>query len=417
MAKNLLTAAEVRAAAPKEKMYRLRDGEGLFLQVESTGRRWWAFRYNLAGKQKSLSCGVFPTVTLGKARDDAETMRKQLAEGIDPAEARKTKVEKVETLADVAQEWLEKFSPGWVPKYALLVRTNMGTYILPHLGARAMNGISAPELLAVLRRVEAAGKLDTARRLRTLSGQVWRYAIATGRAERDIAADLRGALAPAPHKSMATIHDPARIGELLRAMDGYAGQFATRCALQLTPLCLLRPGELQRGRWEEIDMESAEWRIPFERMKVSQRVKDARRGETAHVVPLPHQAVEILHQLHEVTGHRQFIFPSIQYHKDRPLSPHTLISALRRLGYTGAEQTLHGFRGMASTKLHELGYPSHLIEKQLSHSDGNKIRAAYNFADYLPERRKMLQAWADYLDQLRAGEADKIIPIKRAAGG
>ena len=184
MAKNLLTAAEVRAAAPKEKMYRLRDGEGLFLQVESTGRRWWAFRYNLAGKQKSLSCGVFPTVTLGKARDDAETMRKQLAEGIDPAEIRKAKIEKVETLADVVMEWHGKFTPSWAPKYAALMARYFNQHILPHLGNRPMQEITAPQLLAVLRRVEHANKVETARRLRTVCGQVWRYAIATGKAER-----------------------------------------------------------------------------------------------------------------------------------------------------------------------------------------------------------------------------------------
>ena len=416
MASEILTAAEVRAAAPGERMYRLRDGGNLFLQVEATGRKWWTLRYTFSGRQKSLSLGVYPVVSLAMARKAAKEAREQLAEGINPAEVRKAKGAKVETLADVAQEWLEKFSPGWVPKYAQLVRTNFGAYILPHLGTMEMNSITAPQLLAVLRRVEAAGKLDTARRLRTLSGQLWRYAIATGRAERDIAHDLRGALPPAPHKSMATTLEPERIGELLRAIDGYSGQYVTRCALQLTPLCLLRPGELQRGRWEEIDLAEAEWRIPFERMKVSQRVKDARRGEVAHVVPLSRQALEILRQLHEVSGHGQFVFPSIAYTKNRPISPHTLISALRRLGYTGAEQSVHGFRSMASTKLHELGYPSHLIEKQLSHSDRNKIRAAYNFADFLPERRNMLQRWADYLDQLKAGRADKVVPIRRTAG-
>lgn len=415
MAKNLLTAAEVRAAAPKEKMYRLRDGEGLFLQVESTGRRWWAFRYNLAGKQKSLSCGVFPTVTLGKARDDAETMRKQLAEGIDPAEIRKTRMEEVETLADVVMEWHGKFAPSWAPKYAALVARYFNQHILPHLGNRPMQEITAPQLLAVLRRVEHANKVETARRLRSVCGQVWRYAIATGRAERDVAADLRGALPPAPHKGMAVITDPARIGVLLRDLDSYQGEFTTCCCLRLAPLCLLRPGELRNGRWSEIDLDAAEWRIGIERMKARQTAKIARAGEVVHVVPLPHQAVEILRQLHQVTGHTELLFPGV--YRTRPIAEQTLLAALRRLGYAGGEQSMHGFRAMASTLLHEMGFNSDLIEKQLGHADRNQIRARYNHADYLPERRQMLQRWADYLDQLRAGNGGKVVPIKRASGG
>ena len=416
MANEILTAAEVRAASPGEKMYRLRDGGNLFLQVETTGRKWWAFRYTVAGRQKSLSCGVYPDVTLRKARDDAKTMRKQLAEGLDPAEARKAKIEKVETLADVAQEWLEKFSPGWSPKYASVVKNALDKNLLHHLGNHPVVEVSAPQLLAALRRVEASGRLDTAHKLRSVCGQIWRYAIATGRAERDIAHDLLGALPPPQKKSMATILDPPRIGALLRDLDAYQGDFCTRCCLRLAPLCLLRPGELRRTRWPEVDLESAEIRIPAERMKLRKAVKVARQGETAHIVPLSAQAVEILRQLYEVTGHGDLVFPGT-YHRDRPISESTLIAALRRLGYAKEEQTIHGFRAMASTLLHELGFNSDLIEKQLGHADRNQIRARYNHADFLDQRRKMLQAWADHLDQLRAGNGGKVVPIRKAMGG
>lgn len=411
MAIEILTAAEVRAASPGGKMYRVRDGGNLFLQVETTGRKWWTFRYTFSGRQKSLSMGVYPDTTLAKARKAAKTAREQLAEGIDPAEIRKTDNVQGETLADVAQEWLERFGPSWTPKYARQLATWLDASILPHLGKRPMVEITAPELLRVLRRVEAAGTLHTAHRLRAICGQLWRYAVATGRCERDVAHDLRGALAPAVGKSMNTILEPERIGKLLRDIDDYGGDFVTRCCLQLAPLCLLRPGELRQGRWSEIDLDAAEWRLPAERMKARLAIKTARRGEVAHVVPLSRQAVEILRRLHAVTGHGEFVFAGRK--RNKPLANHTMGKALELMGYAG-EQCVHGLRATASTLLHELGYQSHLIEKQLAHADRDKIRAKYNFADYLPERRKMLQAWADYLDQLRAGNGGKVVPIRRA---
>lgn len=411
MANEILTAAEVKAASPGERMHRLRDGGNLFLQVETTGRKWWAFRYTFAGKQKSLSCGVYPDVTLRKARDKAKAMREELAEGIDPAEARKAKEDKPETLAGVAQEWLERFGPSWTPKYAKQLATWLDASILPRLGKRPMVEITAQQLLAELRRVESAGTLNTAHRLRAICGQLWRYGVATGRCERDVAHDLRGALAPAVGKSMSTLLEPARIGKLLRDIDGYGGDFVTRCCLQLAPLCLLRPGELRQGRWSEIDLDAAEWRIPFERMKARLAIKTARQGETAHIVPLSRQSVDILRRLYVVTGHGEFVFAGRK--RNKPLADHTPGKALEIMGYAG-EQCVHGLRATASTLLHEFSYPSHLIERQLAHADRDKIRSKYNHADYLPERRKMLQFWADYLDGLRAGDADKIIPIRKA---
>jgi integrase len=410
----ILTAAEVRAASPGEKMYRLRDGGNLFLQIETTGRKWWAFRYTFAGRQKSLSLGVYPDTTLAKARKAAKTAREQLAEGIDPTEVRKTKDTEVETLAEVVQEWLEKFSPGWAEKYAAIVASSLRRDLLPHMGGRPMIEVSAPQLLTVLRRVEASGRLDSAHKLRSVCGQVWRYGVATGRAERDIAHDLRGALAPLQRRSMSTVLDPEKVGALLRDLDSYQGDFATRCFLQLAPLCLLRPSELRRTKWAEVSLDGAEIRLPFERMKLRKAVKTARQGEVAHIVPLSRQSVAILRRLFEVTGCHDLVFASPHLGHKRPIAPQTPISALRRLGYAGTEQTVHGFRAMASTLLHELGFNSDLIEKQLAHADRNQIRAKYNHADFLDQRRQMLQAWADYLDQLRAGKADKIIPIRRA---
>ena len=417
MANEILTAAEIKAAAPREKMYRLRDGGNLFLQVETTGRKWWAFRYSFNGKQRSLSLGVYPDITLARARKAAATERGYLAEGKDPAEVRKTKDTEVETVADVVQEWLEKFSPGWAEKYAAIVASSLRRDLLPHLGGRPMAEVSAPQLLAVLRRVEASGRLDSAHKLRSVCAQVWRYGVASGRAERDIAHDLRGALAPLQRRSMSTVLDPEKVGALLRDLDEYQGDFATRCYLQLAPLCLLRPSELRRTRWAEVSLDDGEIRIPFERMKLRKAVKTARQGETAHIVPLSRQSVEILRRLFEVTGCHELVFASPHLGHKRPIAPQTPISALRRLGYAGTEQTVHGFRAMASTLLHELGFDSDLIEKQLAHADRNQIRARYNHADFLDQRRKMLQAWADYLDQLRAGNGGKVVPIRRAIGG
>lgn len=407
----LLTEAQVRNAAAGTKMYRLRDGGGLFLQIEPGGRRWWTFRYTLAGRASSLSLGDYPTITLRAARAAASEFRKQRDEGTDPAQDRR-KPTKGETFAEVVQEWVDRFSPGWSPKYGKLAARWFELYLTPHLGERPMKEITSPELLAVLRRVESMGKVETAHRLRAICGQLWRYGIATGRCERDVAHDLRGALPPAPHKSMATLTDPTEIGGLLRNIDAYGGEYTTRAALQLAPMLMLRPNELRQGRWSEIDLDAAEWRIPVERMKARQTIKDARAGEVAHIVPLPQQAVEILRQLQPLTGDGDLVFPGV--HKTRPLSEQTMLFALRRIGYTGEEQTVHGFRAMASTLLHELGFDSDLIEKQLAHADRNKIRARYNHADRLADRRKMLQAWADYLDQLRAGNGDKVVPIRRA---
>lgn len=262
--------------------------------------------------------------------------------------------------------------------------------IFPWLGSRPVSAITAPELLTCLRRIEARGALDTAHRAHQNCGQIFRYAVATGRAERDPSGDLRGALPPATHVHYASITEPEKIGALLRAIDGYDGTFVSRCALRLAPLVFVRPGELRAAKWAEIDLDKAEWRIPAERMK----------ARVLHIVPLSTQAIEILRDLKPLTGRSEYLFPSVRT-RSKPISDNTLNAALRRLGYTTDEVTTHGFRSMASTLLNEQGWDRDAIERQLAHGERNEVRAAYNYAQYLPVRRKMMQAWADYLDTLR----------------
>ena len=261
--------------------------------------------------------------------------------------------------------------------------------IFPWIGNRPIKDITAPELLATLRRMESRGALELAHRMREYCGMVFRYAVATGKAERDPSGDLRGALAPVKTKHHASVTDPKKIGELLRAIDGYTGSFMTKCALQLAPLVFVRPGELRTAEWAEFDLDAAEWRIPGEKMKMRDK----------HIVPLSKQAVEILRSIHPLTGSGRYVFPSVRT-TARPMSENTVNAALRRLGYEKNEMTGHGFRSMASTLLHEQGWPHEAIERQLAHAERNKVSAAYNYAEHLPKRREMMQAWADYLGRL-----------------
>jgi integrase len=281
-------------------------------------------------------------------------------------------------------------------------RSRLQNFVFPHLGNRPIAQITPPELLAVLRRIESRGTNDTAHRTRSICSRVFRYAVATGRAERDCTVDLRGALPALTVGHFAAITQPAKIGQLLRAIDGYVGQPATHAALKLAPYVFVRPGELRQAEWPEFELAAAEWRIPGERMKA---------GEP-HLVPLSTQAIEILKGLQPITGHGRYLFPSLRT-PTRPISDNTLNAALRRLGYSGEEMTGHGFRSMASTCLNELGWHPDLIELQLAHAERNKVRAAYNRAQRLDERRKMMQAWGDYIDGLRAG--NNVVPLKISA--
>lgn len=403
-----LTDTAIRKAKPGAKPYKLTDGAGLYLEVMPNGSRYWRMRYRYGGKDTRVAFGVYPEITLAEARRNRDAARAMLRDGRDPSAERKAskaraKLSTAETFEAIGREWLEsqraKLAPSTFVKSEWMLVDN----VFPWIGSLPIADIDAPTLLATLRRIEARGANETAHRTREKCGQVFRYAIATGRATRDPSADLRGALAPIVRTSRAAITDPALMGDLLRALDGYSGQFATRCALRLAPLLFVRPGELRHAEWDEIDLDAALWRIPAGKMKMRE----------THLVPLAPQAVAILRELHPLTGRGRYLFPSLRTPAE-PMSENTVNAALRRLGYDKATMTGHGFRAMASTRLNEMGWAPDVIERQLAHAERNKVRAAYNRAQYLAERQKMMSAWSDYLDGLRAGSAN-VVAFKRKA--
>jgi len=401
-----LTDAAVRNAKPTEKPRKLSDEKGLFLLIQPSGSKYWRQKYRFEGKEKLLALGVYPDVSLAEARARRDEARKLLANGVDPSafkQANKRAEQAIvkDTFEAVAREWFTKYSPNWSESHGSRIIRRLERDVFPWLGKRPIAVITAPELLEVLRRIEDRGALETAHRAHQNCGQIFRYAVATGRAERDPSGDLRGALPPAKVKHHPSITEPKAVGELLRAIDGYSGSFVTKCALRLSPLVFVRPGELRQAEWSEIDLDGAEWRIPAEKMKM----------RAPHIVPLAGQAVEILRELHALTGGGRYVFPSVRT-ADRPMSENTVNAALRRLGYAKDEMTGHGFRSLASTTLNEQGWNRDAIERQLAHAERDSVRAAYNYAEHLPERRKMMQHWADYLDGLAKG-AD-VLSFKRA---
>lgn len=399
----MLTDVKIKSLKTKEKPYAVADEKGLSIEVSPKGSKWWRFKYRFEGKQKRLSLGTYPDVNLKLARERRDNLRKQVADGIDPAEARKAEKRSkagLESFEAVTREWHQKHKHNWSDEHAERTLARFEKNVFPWLGSKNINDISAPELLAALRRIESRGALDTAHRTHQQCGQVFRYAVATGRAERDPSADLKGALPPAKSKHHASLTEPKQVGELLRAINGYSGYFPTQCALRLAPLVFVRPKELRSAEWSEFDLEKAEWRIPAKKMKM----------RVLHIVPLSKQALAILEELKPLTGSGKYLFPSNRT-VSRSMSENTINGALRRLGYTKEEMTGHGFRSMASTLLNELGWNRDAIERQLAHSERDGVRAAYNYAEYLPERKKMMQAWADYLDGLAKG-AD-VISINR----
>lgn len=389
-----LTEVEIRSARAADKPIKLFDGSGLYLFVQPGGGRWWRFKYRFEGRERELSLGVYPDVPLKLARKRREEARRLVAEGIDSSAKRKEEKDtRLDTFQSIAEEWLALQAKSLATITHTKAIWMLSAFIFPRLGSRPITKITAPELLAALRVIESRGRHDTAHRTKQRVGQVFRYAIATGRAERDISADLRGALVPVTTKNHAAIIEPVAIGHLLKAIDSYRGQPVTHAALKLAPLVFVRPGELRQAEWSEINLDASEWRIPAERMKMRE----------AHVVPLATQAVAILSGLQPLTGNGRFVFPSLRT-KLRPMSENTINAALRRLGYGTDEMTGHGFRAMASTCLNEQGWHPDLIELQPAHAERNKVRAAYNRATRLVERRKMMQAWADYLDGLRSDQ-------------
>ena len=401
----ILSDTRIRAAKPMERPYKLFDERGLYLLVTPTGNRLWRLRYRMGALEKLLALGAYPDVPLKRAREKRDEARKLIADGIDPNARRKAeRSAQAETFEAVANEWLELHKSSLAPETIPMLGTRLRSFLYPYIGSRPVADIRAQELLAVLRRIEARGRHETAHRVRALAGRVLRYAVATGRAPHDVAADLKDALAPVKSKNFASVTDPRRVGELMRAIHGYGGHPVTALALKLAPLVFVRPGELRVAEWSEFDLENADWRIPAARMKM---------GEP-HVVPLSRQALAILRELQPLARGGRYLFPSLRT-RDRPMSDNTINAALRRLGYTSEEQTGHGFRSMASTLLNEQGFPPDVIELQLAHAERSKVRAAYNKAQRLPERRKMMQAWADYLEGLGAGGV--VTPIRRRASG
>lgn len=406
-----LTDLQIKTAKPKDKDYKLTDGEGLFLLVATSGGKRWRFKYRFGGKEKLLALGTYPDISLQEARGKLREARNLLANGFDPSAAKQARKEALTEQAEVventfevvAREWHGKFSVQWTPGHAATIMDRLNRDVFPWLANKPISEIRPLDLLTILRRVEGRGALETAHRIRTICGQVLRYATATGRAERDFAADLRGALPPTREKHHAALIDPKEVAELLRAIEGFQGTFHVKCALKLAPMLFVRPGELRQMEWSELNLDNAEWDIPAEKMKM----------KIPHIVPLAKQAVEILRELQPLTGYGRYVFPC---HRSplRPMTNNAINAALRRMGYTSDEMTGHGFRAMARTILDEvLQVRPDYIEHQLAHAVKDPNGRAYNRTAHLAERRKMMQLWADYLDGLKAGA--KVIPLKHTA--
>lgn len=404
-----LTDTAVRSAKAREKTYKLSDAKGLYLLVEANGSKLWRLKYRFVGKERKLSMGAYPEVTLAQARGRQLDARRLLASGVDPGEHKKqakraAKLAAVNTFEAVAREWFAKFKPTWAESHSSKVMLRLENDLFPWLGSKPIASIESDELLETVRRVEARGTLDTAHRCLGYCGQIFRYAIATARAKRNPASDLRGALPPAKGGHLASIVNPDGVGELLRAMDGYQGGFVTRCALRLAPLTFVRPGELRTAEWAHVHLDISEWRIPAERMKMRENL----------IVPLSRQAMEVVRELQPSTGQGRYLFPS-EYNRTRPMSENTVNAALRRLGYSNDEMTGHGFRAMARTLMdEELGYRVEWIEHQLAHEVKDPNGRAYNRTAFLAGRKEMMQGWADYLDRLREGRA-AVSETKKAA--
>jgi integrase len=389
-----LTDRKIHSTKPTEKSQRLFDERGLYLEISPAGGKWWRLKYRFGGKEKRISLGVYPEVSLKEARERRDESRKLVADGIDPSENRKaTKAASVHRASNsfevVTREWFAKYSLSWAESHSSRVIRLFERDIFPWIGGRPIAEVLAPELLGVLRRIENRGALDTAHRALNNCGQVFRYAVATGRCTRDPSGDLRGALPPVTGGHFAASTEPHRVGEILRAMDGYEGMLTVRSALRLGPMLFVRPGELRKAEWKDIDLDAAEWRYTVTKTK------------TPHIVPLCRQAVKILRELHPLTGTGQFVFPGARTSK-RPMSDNAVLAAMRRMGIAKEEMSGHGFRAVARTILDEvLGFRPDFIEHQLAHAVRDPNGRAYNRTAHLPERRKMMQKWADYLESLK----------------
>ena len=409
--RRLLSDKAIKAAKPNEsgKPKKYGDGGGLYLLVKSSSvgiTKLWRYKYRVSGKEQTLSIGAYPDVSLKSARELHDLAREQLAKGVDPSKHKQhLKAVKVALQEDcfeaIAREWFVGRSVIWTENHANRVITRLENDVFPWLGSVPISTIEPPEILKCLRRVESRGALETAHRIKQTIGQVFRYAVATGKAKRDQTADLKGALPPVKQNHFAAITEAKQIGELLRGCWGYNGEYTVQSALKLSAFLFARPNEIRRMEWVDLDLDASRWTVPAAKMKT----------RAAHIVPLPKQAVEILRDLEPLTGRYSFVFAGV-VNKKRPMSENTVNQAIRRLGYDNTQMTAHGFWAMASTTLYEMGFPSDLVERQLAHVVGNDVRRAYDRSENLPERKAMMQKYADYLDSLRVG-AD-VIPINRS---
>lgn len=390
---------KVRNAKPLAKPYKIGAGGGLYLLVQPAGSKLWRFDYRYAGRRKTISLGKYPDTTVALANKNLAEVRGLLAEGIDPSAARREKkaadrARTENTFEEIAREWIGKFLRDKAESHRVKVIRRLERDVFPWIGSRPVAQIEPKEILRLVRRVEDRGRIETAHRVIQNCGQVLRYAVATERLDSDPSRDLRGALPPWKPQHYPSITEPKGVGELLRAIDSFTGTFPTSCALRLAPMLFVRPGELRAAEWSEFNFDNAEWRIPAGKMK----------ARVQHIVPLPSQAIAILQELKPLTGAGRYVFPSTRTSR-KPMSENTINAALRRMGYAREQMTGHGFRSTASTILNEQGWNKDAIERQLAHGERDPVRAAYNYAQLLPERRTMMQAWADYLDQLKAGVA------------
>ena len=397
-----LTATIVKDAKGRGRPYKVSDSGGLYMFVQPTGQRYWRLAYRWGGKQRTMALGVFPATGLADARKKRDAIRKLLAEGKDPVavardEAAAARLADMATFKAVAEEFVAKCEREGRAEITLTKQRWLLSFAHPKLGPRPVNRITAHDVYDVLRTIEGKGHYETARRLRGLCGQVFRYAVATGRAERDVCSDLRGAITTPTVKHLAAITDPAEVGDLLVAIDGFGGYRVTHAALRLAPHVFTRPGELRQAEWSEIDLDGQVWTIPAERMKMRRPL----------CVPLSRQAIAIITEISAVTAGGRFVFPC-QGKRDKPMCENTLNLALQRLGFGGGRMTAHGFRAMASTLLNESGnWNPDAIERQLGHVDGNSVRRVYARGEYWSERTRMMQSWSDELDRLRRSSINR----------
>ncbi len=389
-----LTDTVIRNAKYQGKQIKLSDEKGMYLLVNQAGK-YFRLDYRFADKRKTLALGVYPETSLKEAREKRDQARKMITNGINPSEVRKLNRQSLiddteNNFESIASEWYIKYKSKWTPQHAERKWRALEKDVFPYIGKMPLKNITPLDILRVLNRIQDRGAIETAHRAKSICSEVFRYGVLNNRCERDFTQDLKGALLPTKVKNMACITNTNRLSGLLKAIDSYEGEFITRCALQLAPLVFVRPGELRHAEWSEIDFDKKEWRIPAEKMKMRR----------IHIVPLSEQAIAILKEIEPITGRWKYVFPSVRS-KDRPMSNNTMNAALRRMGFTKEEMTSHGFRGVASTLLHENGFNSLYIETQLAHSESNKVKAAYNHAEYLKERTEMMNWWANFLDEVK----------------